>query len=333
MRLVYYGTPSFAVAPLRRLAADGRAPLLVVTRRDRPRGRGLELQPSPVRAAAEALGLPVATPARASAPEEVERVRALAPDLLIVVAYGQILSPELLALPRLGALNVHFSLLPRHRGAAPVQAALLAGDDETGVSTMWMTEGLDEGDVFLSRPTPIAPGENAGALGERLTEMGADLLAESLSLLDRGLGTRRPQDHALATYAPKIRGEDARLLFEAPAAELARRVRAYTPAPGAWIDLEAGRLVVVAANADEGEGAAAAAATAPRGLDLLPTPPGSVAGIDRARGLGVACGKGTLWLARVRPAGRKEMSGADYANGARLRPGSPLPLRARAASS
>ena len=333
MRLVYYGTPSFAVAPLRRLAADGRAPLLVVTRRDKPRGRGLELKPSPVRAAAEALGLPVATPARASASEEVERIRALSPDLLIVVAYGQILSPELLAVPSVGALNVHFSLLPRHRGAAPVQAALLAGDDETGVSTMWMTEGLDEGPVFLSRPTPIGPEESAGSLGERLTAMGAELLAESLSLLERGAGARHPQNHALATYAPKIRGEDARLSFDASALELARRVRAYTPAPGAWIDLESGRLAVLAASAEGRESAgASAAASAPRGLDVLPTPPGTVAAVDRVRGLGVACGEGTLWLARVRPAGRKEMSGADYANGARLRPGSRLPIRARAAS-
>ena len=333
MRLVYYGTPSFAVAPLQRLTADGRAPLLVVTRRDKPRGRGLELQASPVRAAAEALGLPVATPMRASAPEEIERVRALSPDLLIVVAYGQILSPDLLAVPSIGALNVHFSLLPRHRGAAPVQAAILAGDSDTGVSTMWMTDGLDEGPIFLSRPTPIGAGENAGTLGERLTGMGADLLAESLSLLERGGGARHPQNDALATYAPKIRGEDARLAFEAPAVELARRVRAYAPAPGAWIDLEAGRLVVVESSAesrgDALDAGSAAGAAAPRGLDLLSTPPGTVAGIDRARGLGVACAEGTLWLARVRPAGRREMSGADYANGARLRPGSPLPLRAR----
>jgi methionyl-tRNA formyltransferase len=329
MRLVYYGTPSFAVAPLQRLAADGRAPLLVVTRRDKPRGRGLELRPSPVRAAAEALGLPVATPIRASAAEEIERVRALSPDLLIVVAYGQILSAELLAVPSIGALNVHFSLLPRHRGAAPVQAALLAGDAETGVSTMWMTEGLDEGPLFLSRPTPIGPDENAGALGERLTAMGAELLAESLARLERGAGERHRQDDALATYAPKVRGEDARLSFDASATDLARRVRAYAPAPGAWIDLETGRLAVLAARA---EGRDAAAPSAPRGLDLLPTPAGSVTAVDRARGLGVACGEGTLWLARVRPAGRNEMSGADYANGARLRPGSPLPLRAGAAS-
>lgn len=330
MRLVYYGTPEHAVPPLRRLVADGQTPLLVVTRRDKPKGRGLALTPSPVRAAAEALGLPVVTPDRASAAEELERVRALSPDLLVVVAYGQILSPALLAVPRLGALNIHFSLLPRHRGAAPVQAALLAGDMETGVSTMWMTEGLDEGPVFLTRATPIAPEENAETLGVRLAAMGAELLAESIDLIGRGVATRREQDHVRATYAPKLKTADARLSLADSAETLARRVRAYTPEPGAWLDLESERLVVLAATA--GDAAADSKEpsdpAAPRGLDSLPTPVGTVRAIDRARGLGVACGAGTLWLARVRPAGRKEMSGADYANGARLRAGSLLPLRA-----
>lgn len=320
MRLVYYGTPEHAVPPLRRLAADGLAPLLVVTRRDKPKGRGLAVAPSPVRAAAESLGIPVVTPDRASAAEEVERVRSLSPDLLIVVAYGQILSPALLAVPRLGALNVHFSLLPRHRGAAPVQAAILAGDEETGVSTMWMTEGLDEGPVFLERATPIAPEENAAALGNRLAEMGAELLAESLALSARDVVTRRPQDHTRATYAPKLKTADARLALSGASDDLERRVRAYTPEPGAWIDLESGRLVVLSASAEP------AAVTNGAGAASAP-PAGTVTAIDRARGVGVACGHGTLWLSRVRPAGRKEMSGADYANGARLQSGSLLPLR------
>ena len=320
MRLVYYGTPEHAVPPLRRLASDGHAPLLVVTRRDKPKGRGLSLSPSPVRAAATSLGIPVVTPERASAAEEVERVRALSPDLLVVVAYGQILSPALLAVPRLGALNVHFSLLPRHRGAAPVQAALLAGDEETGVSTMWMTEGLDEGPVFLERATPIAPDENAETLGARLAEMGAALLAESLDRSARGDVARREQDHARATYAPKLKTADAQLFLADDSSALARRIRAYTPAPGAWLDLESERLVVLSATSDGAPALTDAALTA------VP-PVGAILSVDRARGIGVACGHGTLWLERVRPAGRKEMSGADYANGARLKPGSLLPLR------
>ncbi|HSQ59063.1 MAG TPA: methionyl-tRNA formyltransferase, partial [Acidobacteriota bacterium] len=273
MRLVYYGTPDHAVPPLRRLVADGLAPLLVVTRRDKPRGRGLALAPSPVRAAAESLGLPVVTPARASAPEEVERIRALAPDLLLVVAYGQILSPELLAVPRLGALNVHFSLLPRHRGAAPVQAALLAGDAQTGVSTMWMTEGLDEGPVFLRRATPIAPEENAGPLSARLAAMGAELLAETLARIAKGDSIREEQDHGHASYAGKVRTEDGRIDLAGPAVTASRVVRAFTPAPGAYLDLESGRLAVLAASA---EPAGAASSAAPRGVDPLPVPPGTI---------------------------------------------------------
>jgi methionyl-tRNA formyltransferase len=319
MRLAYYGTPEHAVPPLRRLVQGGLVPLLVVTRRDKPKGRGLTLSPSPVRAAAESLGIPVVTPERASGAEEVERVRSFAPDFLVVVAYGQILSPALLAVPRIGAVNLHFSLLPRHRGAAPVQAAILAGDEMTGVSTMWMTEGLDEGPVILERPEPIRPDDNTETLGARLAVIGAELLAESLELSMRGEAARHEQDHGRATYAPKVKTADARLSLEDDAPQLARRVRAYTPEPGAWLDLESERLVVLEATADMAPALTDASAAAP--------PVGAVLSVDRSRGIAVACGHGTLWLSSVRPAGRKEMSGSDYANGRRLRPGLVLPIR------
>lgn len=313
MRLVYYGTPSLAVPPLRRLVADGRAPLLVVTRPDRPRGRGLATSASPVKEAALSLGLPVETPARAGAPDALERLRALAPDLLVVAAYGQILPASLLAIPRVGALNVHYSLLPRHRGASPVQAALLAGDAETGVTTMWITEGLDEGPTFLSIGTPIAPDEDAGALGARLADLGARCLSETLDRIERGETTRVEQDAARATYAPKIRPEDARLpLGEAPE-RLARRVRALSPEPGAYLSLETGRLLVLAARAG-------------RGAPVPGAAPGEVLAVERGAGIEIALPSGTLWLARVKPEGRKAMAGADYANGARLAPGARLPL-------
>lgn len=313
MRLVYYGTPAIAVPPLERLVRDGRAPLLVVTRRDRPRGRGQRVGASPVRASAEALGLPVSTPVRAGAPEEIERVRALEPDLLVLVAYGQILPPALLSVARLGALNVHFSLLPRHRGASPVQAALLAGDRETGVTTMWMTEGLDEGPVFLQAATPIAEGENAGRLGERLAAMGAECLARSLDGIERGEIERREQDPSRATYAPKIPSDAGRLPIDLEPEELARRVRAYTPDPGAYLDLAEGRLLVTEAEPGAPDGAGEGRA-------------GAVRAVHRSRGIEIAIPRGSLWLRRVRPAGRREMSGFEYANGARLTPGASLPL-------
>jgi len=323
VRLVYYGTPAHAVPPLLRLHQDGRAPLLVVTRPDKPRGRGLASGPSPVRRAAESLGLPVATPERAGTADALAQIRGLAPDLLVVAAYGQIFPPPLLTVARLGALNLHYSLLPRWRGAAPVQAAIVAGDAETGVTTMWMTEGLDEGPIFLSRATPIGPSEDAGALGARLAALGADCLAETLDRIERGEIVKQTQDSARATLAPKVRAEDARLRLDEPAALLARRVRALAPEPGAYLPLEGGRLLVLAAEAGDpadapsaGEGSAAAA--------------GTVLRVDPARGLRIALAEGSLWLRRVKPAGRREMNAADYANGARLKPGAHLALEAGA---
>ena len=312
MRLVYYGTPALAVPPLLRLHRDGRAPVLVVTRPDRPSGRGLKTGASPVRRAAESLGIPVATPERAGMADALADLRALAPDLLVVAAYGQIFPPALLSAAPLGALNLHYSLLPRWRGAAPVQAAIVAGDAESGVTTMWMTEGLDEGPIFLSRATPIDPEEDSGALGARLAELGAECLAETLDLVQAGKVVKTPQDAGKATLAPKISASDARLRLDEPGPLLARRVRAYSPDPGAYLALAGGRLLVLSAKPGEPAGP---------GVER-----GTIVGVDSERGLEVALARGTLWLRRVKPAGRREMSASDYANGARLKPGSKLPL-------
>jgi methionyl-tRNA formyltransferase len=318
VRLVFYGTPSLAVPALSRLAEDGTPPLLVVTRRDRPQGRGLAIAPSPVRAAAEARGIPVATPARASAPEEVEKIASLNPDLLVLAAYGQILSPELLAVPRLGALNVHFSLLPRHRGASPIQAAILAGDSETGVTTMWMTPGLDEGPTFASIRTPIEPEENAGQLTERLADLGARCLSETLARLSRGEMVRIPQDSERATYAPKLKREDARLTLRESPLSFTRRVLAFAPKPGAYLDLQGEPLLIIAASPGRHSTSGAAPGT-----------PGQVLSLDRERGIELGLCQGSVWITRVRPSGRKEMTAFDYANGARLREGTRLPIEER----
>jgi len=315
MRLVYYGTPALAVPPLLRLHQDGRAPLLVVTRPDKPQGRGQKIDVSPVRRAAESLGLPVITPERAGAADALDRLRALSPDLLIVAAYGQIFPPSLLTVAGLGALNLHYSLLPRWRGAAPVVAAILAGDAVTGVTTMWMTEGLDEGPTFSSLETPIDPDENAGTLGARLAALGADCLSETLGRIERGEILRTPQDSSRATFAPKVRAEDAALRLDETPESIARRVRAYAPEPGAYLPLTSGRLLVLAAR--PGDAAPVAA-------------PGTIVRQDPARGLEVALAAGTVWLRVVKPAGRREMSAVDYANGARLKAGSRLPLPERA---
>ena len=315
MRLVFYGTPALAVPALSRLAEDGTPPLLVVTRRDRPQGRGLATAPSPVRAAAEARGIPVATPARASAPEEVEKIVSLSPDLLVLAAYGQILSPELLAVPRLGALNVHFSLLPRHRGASPIQAAILAGDSETGVTTMWMTPGLDEGPTFASIRTPIGPEENAGQLTERLADLGARCLSETLARLSRGEMVRNPQDSERATYAPKLKREDTRLSLRESPLSFTRRVLAFAPRPGAYLDVQGDALQVLAASPVERPASS-----------TLPGTAGWVLSLHRERGIELGLRQGSVWLRRVRPSGRKEMTAFDYANGARLKEGTRLPI-------
>jgi methionyl-tRNA formyltransferase len=305
VRLVYYGTPELSVPSLTRLVDDGRAPLLVVTRRDRPQGRGLHVSPSPVRAAAESRGLPVVTPSRAGAPEELERIRALAPDLLLLAAYGQILPPALLALPRIGALNVHFSLLPRHRGASPVQAAILSGDEETGVTTMWMNERLDEGPLFASLRAAIGPDDDAGSLTDRLALLGARCLSETLDRVERGEIVRTEQDPSRATYSGKLTREDARLSLREDPSIFARRVRAFAPRPGAFLTLTGGETLLVLVSSP---GASSGA-------------PGTVLAVDTQRGIELALAQGSIWLRRVRPGGRKEMGGADYANGARLRAG------------
>jgi len=305
VRLIYYGTPSVAVPPLKRLVSDGRAPLLVVTRADRPRGRGLKSGKSAVREAAESCGLEVSTPARAGAPEAIARIRALAPDLLVVAAFGQIFPPALLAAATRGAINLHYSLLPRHRGASPIQAAILAGDRETGVSVMWMTEGLDEGPILLVRRMRIEAEDDAASLGSKLAHLAAECLVEALDRIERGEAPRVAQDPALATYAPKVPNDAGRLSLHAPAEELSRRVRAFTPEPGAFIDAPKGRLQILSASADaavDGE-------------------PGTILAVERERGIRVASAPGSLWLRKVKPGGRREMSGYDYANGARLKPG------------
>ena len=325
MRLAYYGTPEAAVPSLERLVSDGHPPALVVTRRDRPRGRGLAAGPSPVRAAAERHGIPVATPARAGAPEEIERLRALAPDLLLVVAYGQIFPPELLRVPRLGALNLHFSLLPRHRGASPVQAALLSGDRETGVTVQWMTEGLDEGPVATQRVVPIEDGEDAGALGVRLAAIGAEVLSAAVATLALGGDLpREAQDPGRATYAPRIARDAGRLTLALSAEEIVRRVRGYTPAPGAFFEAPGGRVLIVrAALADDPRPGRAPEAG---GSPVAPAVPGTILSVDRDRSVHVALREGTVRLVRVRPSGRREMAAADFVNGARLKPGDRLDL-------
>jgi len=234
------------VPSLRALHAAGHEILLVVTQPDRPANRGMKITPPAVKVAAEELGLPVYQPERIRDPEAVERLRALAPDLLVVVAYGQIIPRSVLSIPRLGAINVHASLLPRHRGAAPIARAILAGDRQTGVSIMRMDEQLDHGPVLATASTPIGDREDAGSLTTRLAEMGADLLVETLEKFDKLAGEE--QDHAQATVAPKLKREEGQLEWEMGAKEIDRRVRGLQPWPGATLPTARGRVKVLSGH-------------------------------------------------------------------------------------
>jgi len=300
-RIVFAGTPEFAATVLQALLVDRRhAPLAVYTQPDRPAGRGRRLQPSPVKALALGEGIAVSTPATLKDPAEQHRLATLDVDLLIVVAYGLILPQAVLALPRLGCVNVHASILPRWRGAAPVERAIEAGDTETGVTIMQMDAGLDTGPMLLRRRCPIGPTDTGGSLRERLARLGAAALLEALPALFAGALPGEAQDGAEATYAAKLRREESRLDWHEAAVRLACRIRAFNPANVCQTTVAGETLRVLDARA-EGTGA-------PGG------PPGTVLAADRD-GVLVACGEGALRLLELQLSGGRPMSAQALLNG------------------
>jgi methionyl-tRNA formyltransferase len=273
--------------------------LAVVTNPDRPAGRGMEMHASPVKEAAVAAGLPILQPEKARDPEFQARLKELDPDVAAVVAYGKILPVDLLSIPRLGFVNVHFSLLPKYRGAAPVQRAIIEGETETGVSIMVLTEGMDEGPVLASVTTPIEATDTAGTVGERLAVIGGPLLVDSLHGFASGSIEPVEQDDSAATYAPKITSDDARIDWTWPAERIGRFVRGLNPVPVAWSTLDGKRLKV----------------TQVREVDTDRLEPGEI--LD-GKDLVVGTGTSPLELVEVQPAGKKRMSGSDLLRGLRL---------------
>jgi methionyl-tRNA formyltransferase len=303
MRIVFFGTPSFAVASLQALVNGGFSVVAAVTQPDKPQGRSRStLVPPPVKLAAQSLDIPVLQPVRPTGDLFAASLRRLEPDLGIVVAYGHILRPEILSVPPRGMINVHASLLPRYRGAAPVQHAILDGEKETGISIMQMEAGLDSGPVIHRVSTLVDPEETAGALAMRLADLGASALVEALSLVSGGLARPQPQDHSRATYAPKIDRDMARLDWQRDAGTLARQVRAFDPAPGAWAALNGSGVKLF--GADE------VAATGD---------PGTVLSLEGR--LVVAAGQGALAVREVQPAGKNRMSVEAWARGRGIAPG------------
>ncbi len=310
LRIVFMGTAELACASLSALAGSNQFELAaVVTQPDRPKGRDLKLQPSPVKQTALAAGLPVWQPERARHPDFLAQLTAAAPELIVVAAYGQILPQSILDLPRFGCINVHASLLPKYRGAAPIQWAILNGDAETGVTIMKMAAGLDTGDMLSHCSTRIMPNDDSSTLHDRLAALGAELLLSTIPSHISGGITPQPQDEALASYARKFTKEDGRLDWSQPARTLWNRVRALTPWPGAFTILpeshEGKVLKIVRASIEENAGGS----------------PGKILQADKA-GLIVACGAGALRVHELQTPGGRKMAAADWLIGHPLQAGS-----------
>lgn len=301
LRLVFAGTPDFAVPGLRACLASGAEVVAVYTQPDRPAGRGRRLVAGPVKQAALAAGIPVAQPESLKPNDVQQRLRELAPDLMVVIAYGLILPRTVLAIPRIGCWNVHASLLPHWRGAAPIQRAILAGDTQTGVCLMRMETGLDTGPVLLRAATPIGDDDTGGSLHDRLAAMGASVLQQGLSRVLHGETLpETPQPEAGATYAPKLDKAEARLDFTRSAIELERKVRAFDPWPVAEAELGHERLRIWCALA------------LPSPQSPVPSP-GTIVVASRS-GIDVACGAGVLRILKLQRAGGRVVTAADYLN-------------------
>ncbi len=297
--LVFAGSSGFAVPSLAALAADGHRVVAVLTQPDRPAGRKRRLTPTPVKTHAVETQLTVMEPTTLRSGVVVDELRAMNPDLMVVVDYGLIIPPDVLGIPRLGCVNGHASILPRWRGAAPIERAILSGDPETGISVMQMDEGLDTGDVLLVRRIAIGDGESAGDLRERMATLCAEALVEAVQGMAEGRLTPTPQPPEGACYAAKLTADEAALDWSRPAVELARRVRAYNPRPGAHTTYRGQRMKVLEAVPIE---------------EMGETPPGTAYRADKG-GIDVAAGEGALRLLTVQLPGGRPLSAAQFLNG------------------
>ncbi len=317
LKIIFMGTPLFALPALEQLHRSAHSLEAVVTQPDRPRGRGRAMRPSPVKEWALERGISLLQPARLREGSFIQKVRAAAPDLIAVVAYGLILPEELLQLPPLGCINLHASLLPVYRGAAPIERAVMEGAEETGVTIIALTPELDAGEIILQERHRIAPADTAGEVGERLSEAGAGLLRQAVDQIAAGKARRRPQDHGRATYASPLTAGEGRLDWSESASEICNRIRGLNPRPGAYTTFRGKRLKIWRAAPS----ASSAAGVLPRSVAL---PPGCVEGVAGGR-LTVACGGGTsLDLLELQPAGKKRLPAADFCCGYHLCIGTPL---------
>ena len=305
MRIVFMGTPDFAVPSLEALLKSEHQVVGVVTQPDRPKGRGQEVVFSPVKVVCQRKGIPVLQPLKMKDPAFLDALRRWTPDVIAVTAYGRILPPAILALPPRGCINVHGSLLPKYRGAGPIQWAVIRGEQQTGITTMFMAEGMDTGDMLLQETVEIRADDTAGTLAPRLAEVGGRLLVETLRRLEAGTLTPQPQDDAQATMAPLLKKEDGVVDWTLSAMEIANRVRGLSPWPGAYTYVNGERWVLWrVAVGEEGSGAA----------------PGTVTKVSKDR-VEVATGEGTIQLIDIQPSNSRRMTMAQYLAGHRLAEG------------
>jgi methionyl-tRNA formyltransferase len=305
MRIVFMGTPDFAVPSLEALLSSEDQVVGVVTQPDRPKGRGQEVIPSPVKVVCQREGIPVLQPLKMKDPAFLDALRQWKPDVIAVTAYGRILPPAILTLPPRGCINVHGSLLPKYRGAGPIQWAVIRGERETGITTMFMAEGMDTGDMLLRETVEIRPDDTAGTLAPRLAEVGGRLLVETLRRLKEGTLAPQPQDHALATMAPLLKKEDGLIDWTLTAGEIANRVRGLSPWPGAYTYVNGERWTLWrVAVGDESQR----------------VDPGIVTKVTKDR-VDVATGGGTIQILEIQPSNSRRMTMAQYLAGHRLNEG------------
>jgi methionyl-tRNA formyltransferase len=299
LRIIFLGTPEFALPSLEKLLSSTQKVQAVITRPDRPFGRGQKLSPSPVKRLAKKAGVLVIQPQRIRDEAIIEQISAMAPECLVVVAYGQIIPLKLLGLPRYGCVNVHPSLLPKYRGAAPINWAVINGDSHTGVSIMLLDEGLDSGDILTQATIPISLKDTAGTLHDKLARLGAKLLLDTLEKLEQGRISAHPQDKKGVSYAPQLKKEDGAIDWDQPADVIERRIRGFNPRPGAYTYLGERRIKVLLAE------------TTPYVPDRT-TQPGRIMYADKSHGLIVATAQGALKLKRLVPEGREIMQADQY---------------------
>lgn len=304
LRTVFMGTPDFALQTLQGLIDAGCQMVGVYTQPDRPKGRGKQLAAPPIKSLAQQYDIPVFQPQKLRQPEAVAELAALAPDLIVVVAYGQILPKSVLDIPRYGCINVHASLLPKYRGAAPINKAIIDGERETGITTMYMDVGLDTGDMLVKKSLAIGPEETAGALHDRLAALGRETMEETLRQLCAGTLQREVQDDAQTSYAAMMKKEDGRIDWSRPAAAVHNQIRGLDPWPGAYTTLNGELLKLAGTRPEDGPG----------------SQPGQVVSADKS-GVRIACGSGVLLVTELQLAGRKRLAAADFLRGCPLEPG------------